>query len=129
DNYVNHIPFNHLATFLPMVNYDIKLLKVLLEKEGISINDELFNERLERTKNWLDTYGENYKIKLLSEKNNSYYETLSIEEKQWISELNKVLETDYTNTEELQSVLYKIAYDDNLDDQHNKKNQKRFFQI
>lgn len=129
DNYVNHIPFNYLATFLPMVNYDVKLLRALLEKEGIIINDELFNERLERAKNWLDTYGENYRIELLNEKNNSYYETLSAEEKNWINELNKVLERDYTNTEDLQSVLYKIPYNNDLDEQQNKKIQKRFFQI
>lgn len=129
DNYINHIPFNYLATFLPMVNYDEKLLRGLLEKEGIEIDEKLFSERLERAKNWLDTYGENYRIELLKIKNDSYYETLSDKEKEWVNKLNEILKEDYTSTEELQSVLYKIPYDNNLDETENKKIQKRFFQI
>ena len=64
EDYLDNPNFSYLATFLPIVNYDVNLLKILLGKENVDTESVLFNNRLERAKYWVNNYGEDYNVKL-----------------------------------------------------------------
>lgn len=129
EDYLNYPSFNYLATFLPMVSYDVDKLKVLLAKDGIDCESEYFYERLERAKYWVETYGVDYQIKLLEEKNLDYYNSLTNEEKSWIEKTIDIMDKDYQSSDDLQTDLYAVVKDGKLADNELKTVQKRYFQI
>ncbi len=129
ESYLNYPNFSYLATFLPIVNFDVDLLKKLLSKENIKVEGKEFEERLELAKYWVLNYGADYQINLLNEKNNSYYDTLNDKEKEWLNKTILLLDNEYQTTEELQTDLYSVVKDDILDKKELKQQQKRYFQI
>ena len=127
--YLNYPGFSNLATFLPMVNYDVDKLKKLLVKDGIDCESEYFCERLERAKYWVETYGVDYQVKLLDSKNIEYYESLTSEEKSWVEKTISIMEGEYASSDDLQTELYAVVKDGILADDVLKSAQKRYFQI
>ena len=127
--YLNNPNFSYLATFLPIVNYDINLLKKLLIKEGIDVESKQFNQRLERATNWVKEYGLDYQVKLLEERNNEFYNSLTTIEKEYLNKTKELLKKDYTSTDELQTALYDVVKDKIIEDKELKNLQKRYFQI
>ncbi len=129
EDYLKYPNFSYLATFLPIVNFDIDLLKDLLRKENIDGNTKEFAERLQRAKNWVVEYGFDYQVNLLPEKNESFYDSLSSLEKTWLQKTLILLEEDFQTTEELQTALYNVVKDGTLTEKELKQTQKRYFQI
>lgn len=129
EDYLKYPNFSYLATFLPIVNFDIELLKELLSKESIDVNTKEFAERLELAKNWVKEYGADYQVNLLNERNNEFYETLSDLEKDWLSKTIDLLNEEFKTTDELQTALYSVVKDGVLVDKELKQTQKRYFQI
>ena len=129
NNYLKNPNFSYLATFLPIVNFDINLLKELLVKENIDVNTEEFRQRLERAKNWVNDYGTKYQLNLLEDKNTIYYDTLSDLEKEWLRKTITLIDNEYETTDDLQTALYNVVKDGILVDKELKQVQKRFFQI
>lgn len=129
EEYLNNPNFSYLATFLPIVNFDIKLLKELLSKEEINVNTKEFNQRLELATNWVNNYGADYQVNLLNEKNNKFYESLSDLEKEWLANTILLLEENFKSTNDLQTALYDVVKDGILADKELKQAQKRYFQI
>ena len=129
EDYLKYPNFSYLATFLPIVNFDIELLKELLSKESIDVNTKEFAERLELAKNWVKEYGADYQVNLLNERNNEFYETLSDLEKEWLSKTIDLLNEEFKTTDELQTALYSVVKDGVLIDKELKQTQKRYFQI
>jgi lysyl-tRNA synthetase class 1 len=129
EDYLKYPNFSYLATFLPIVNFDIELLKELLSKESIDVNTKEFAERLELAKNWVKEYGADYQVNLLNERNNEFYETLSDLEKEWLSKTIDLLNEEFKTTDELQTALYSVVKDGVLVDKELKQTQKRYFQI
>lgn len=127
--YLNNPNFSYLATFLPIVNFDIKLLKELLSKEEINVNTKEFNQRLELATNWVNNYGADYQVNLLNEKNNKFYESLNDLEKEWLANTILLLEENFKSTNDLQTALYDVVKDGILADKELKQAQKRYFQI
>ena len=127
--YLNNPSFSYLATFLPIVNFDIDLLKELLSKENINVNTKEFRQRLELATNWVNNYGADYRVNLLTERNNEYYESLSSLEKEWLDNTKMLLNQSYSTTNDLQTALYAVVKDDTLVDKELKQEQKRYFQI
>ncbi len=127
--YLNNPSFSYLATFLPIVNFDIKLLKELLSKENIDVKTKEFRHRLELATNWVNNYGADYQINLLNKRNNEYYESLNDLEKKWLDDTKKLLNQSYNTTNDLQTALYAVVKDDTLVDKELKQVQKRYFQI
>ncbi len=128
-NYINYPNFSYLATFLPIVNFNEKLLSTLMTKEGIDTTTTYYSERLQRARYWVENYGKEYQVNLLTEKNENFYLTLSEEEKIWISKTIDLLERDFSSSEELQTEIYGVVKYLNLEPQELKKYQKRFFEI
>ena len=124
EDYLLNPNFSYMANFLPMVNYNVDALKDILRKEGIECEGTHFENRLEAAKNWVTTYGKDYEIKLVDEKNTEYYETLSDMEKEWVKKTINLLGHEYANSDELQTVLYAVIKDYCEEDKW-KENQKR----
>lgn len=129
EEYLNNPNFSYLATFLPIVNFDIDLLKELLSKENINVNTKEFNQRLELATNWVNNYGADYQVNLLNERNIEYYESLSNLEKEWLKNTILLLEENFKTTNDLQTALYDVVKDGILADKELKQAQKRYFQI
>ncbi len=129
EDYLNNPNFSYLATFLPIVNNDVDLLKELLSKENIDCDSWFFDKRLELAKYWVENYGEDYRIVLLEERNDEYYNTLDDLEKSWLDKTKDLLDQTYKTSDELQTALYAVVKDGVLADQELKKVQKRYFQI
>lgn len=128
ENYLNNPNFSYLATFLPIVNNDITLLKDLLHKENINTESDEFNSRLELAKYWVENYGTDYQVKLLEERNNEFYNTLNDTEKNWLLKTITLLDNSYNTTDELQTALYDVVKEDTLEE-NLKQAQKRYFNI
>ena len=129
ETYLNNPNFSYLATFLPIVNFDVNLLKELLNKENVNTNSEQFNERLKLATYWVDNYGIDYQVKLLQSRNIEYFNNLNNMEKDWLSKTIILLEHNYNTTDELQTALYDVVKDGILVDKELKEAQKRYFQI
>ncbi|MBR3161618.1 MAG: lysine--tRNA ligase [Bacilli bacterium] len=129
ENYLKYPNFSYLATFLPIVNFDIDLLKKLLVKASIDVDTKEFEERLELAKNWVKEYGSDYQVNLLEERNNTYYESLNDLEKEWLKKTILLLDEEYETTDDLQTALYGVVKDGILVDKELKQTQKRYFQI
>lgn len=129
EDYLKNPNFSYLATFLPIVNYDIDLLKELLQKEDINTDTLEFTERLNRATNWVNEYGSDYQVNLLEERNNEFYSTLNETERNWLERTKEIINNDYITTNELQTILYDVVKDGVLEDTELKKAQKRYFQI
>ena len=128
-DYLKNPNFSYLATFLPIVNFDKNLLKELLEKENIDTNTEQFNERLKLAEYWVNNYGVEYQVNLLSERNIDFYNNLTDIEKLWLRKTIEVLDNDFKTANELQTALYDVVKDEVLVDKELKQAQKNYFRI
>jgi len=129
-DYADNVSFNNLVSFLPMVKNDVELLRSLLEKDNQNISHSMFKSRLKRAISWLELYSENRRINILKEFNQQFFETLSLEERGWVTETHQVLlNNKFSTTSELQSSLYAIPKNHELSDKELKTRQKKYFNI
>ena len=129
EDYLNYPNFSYLATFLPIVNFNEEMLANLMKKENADPNSSFYKERLKRAKFWVENYGAEYQVNLLTEKNTEFYNTLSSEEKSWVKKTLSLLDRDYATSDDLQTALYEVVKYLNLEPQELKKTQKRYFEI
>ena len=128
-DYQEYPNFSYLATFLPIVNGDEKLLASILEKEGINTNTPKYAERLNRAKHWVENYGSEYQVNLLETDNTEFYASLNDTEKTWVATTLKIANQNYNSVDELQTALYAVVKTGNETEQELKTIQKRYFQI
>lgn len=126
-DYTDTTPFNYLATFMPMVNYNETLLKELMTKEGIDVNNANFESRKQKAMFWLENYGANYKINILENFNSDYYKSMDEISKKHISKVATLLEKSFDSATELQNELYSIAINEDDEPKEKKTKQKEFF--
>ena len=126
-DYLDTTPFNYIATFMQIVNFNEKLLKELMQKEGIDVNTANFEDRKQKAMYWLDNYAEEYKINILNNFNNDYYNSLSDDSKQHISKVVELLKNNWSSSTDLQNALYAVAVNEEDDDKTKKTKQKEFF--
>lgn len=129
ESYLNYPSFNLLATFLPIVSFNEKMLASLMKKENADTDSKFYKERLEKARFWVENYGKEYQINLLKEKNADFYSTLNDDEKLWIKKTLEIVDKEYSTTDELQTELYSVVKYLNLEPQELKKTQKRYFEI
>lgn len=127
--YLNNPSFNYMATFLPMVNYDIELLKELLRKENIDCESANFDSRLELTRHWVENYGTDHQVKLIDEPNEEIINSLNQMEKSWLEKTIQILNHNYSSSDDLQTDLYAVVKNDITDPDEIKIAQKRYFNI
>ena len=129
ESYLNYPNFSYLATFLPIVNFNQEMLAKLMEKENTDTTTDYYAERLERAKYWVENYGKEYQVNLLSEKNIEFYNTLSDEEKSWVKKTIELVNKDYATSDDLMTDLYSVVKYLDLEPQELKKTQKKYFEI
>ncbi len=128
-DYLQNPNFSYLVTFLPIVNNDVTSLKRLLSKANIDCDSNAFTKRLNLARHWLDNYGDQYRIELLPAKNMDYYNTLTLQEKEWLTKTKTLLTKEYDSEDDLQTALYSVVKDGIIVDKELKQRQKRYFQI
>lgn len=129
EDYLKNPNFTYLATFLPIVNFNEKMLADILAKEGIDTTTPQYKERLERAKFWVENYGTDYQVNVLNNKNIDFYNTLNDTEKSWIAKTVELLKSEYPTTTDLQNTLYAVVKSPELDESALKQVQKRYFEI
>lgn len=129
EDYLNYPNFSYMATFLPFVSFNTDLLANLMRKENIDTTTTYYAERLKRAKYWVENYGAEYQVNLLTEKNIEFYNSLTDEEKTWIAKTLDIVAKDYATSDELQTELYAVVKYLNLEPQELKKVQKRYFEM
>ncbi len=121
------VPFGVLASVAPIVDFKPEMVKEVMKKLGYDFTDDNL-ERLERVKNWIEIYQPQKMYKLLSEKNQAYYDNLSEEEKAVIKKLHDYIESkDSINDKEIQQYIYDTINDPNLSKKENMAKQMANF--
>ncbi len=115
-----------IASFAPIVNFDLDMLTELFHKIGQNFTKEQIKPRFEKITHWLKTYCPEQIVKLLENKNDAFFETMTAEEKDWIEKLAKAIEEKDMTAEEMQTLLYEIPKQNGEQD---KAKQKRFFEV
>lgn len=115
-----------IASFAPIVNFDLDMLTSLFHKIGQNFTKEQIRPRFERIKHWLETYCPEEIVRLIPEKNTEFVKTLNDEEKVWIQKLVEQMEQKDLSAEEMQTLLYDIP---KVNGEPDKAKQKRFFEI
>lgn len=127
-SYLNYPDFGCIANFLPIVSYNVEVLKKLLKKENIDCESIYFQHRLLRAISWLEKYSDT-RINVLDEFNYEYYDSLTDEEKNWIKKTINILKNNYETTQELQVALYSVVKDEIDSPKELRNKQRRYFQI
>ena len=115
-----------IASFAPIVNFDLDMLTDLFHKIGQNFTKEQIRPRFERIKHWLETYCPEEIVRLIPEKNAEFIKTMNDEEKLWVKKLTDEMEKKDLSAEEMQTLLYDIP---KVNGEPDKTRQKRFFEI
>lgn len=115
-----------IASFAPIVNFDLDMLVNLFHKIGQNWTKEQILPRFERITHWLKTYCPEQIVNLLENQNVEFFKTLNDEEKSWIKALASAIEQKDLTAEEMQTLLYDIP---KVNGEQDKAKQKRFFEI
>ncbi len=115
-----------IASFAPIVNFDIDLLVEVMNKCGEKVTVDRVRDRFERIKYWMEHYCPEQIVHLLFSPNTQYWATMSDEEKAWIRRLSSEMQSRDMSLEEMQALLYDIP---KIDGEENKQRQKRFFEV
>lgn len=129
EDYLKYPNFSYLATFLPIVNFNLDFLATLMQKENADPSSTYYKERLERAIYWVKNYGAEYQVNLLESKNVEYYNSLTEEEKSWVEKTIELLNKEYSTSDDLQTELYSVIKYLNLEPDALKKMQKHYFEI
>ncbi len=115
-----------IASFAPIVNFDLDMLVDLLNKCGENVTKQQIADRFECIRFWMQNYCPDEIVRLLPQKNDAFVATMNDEEKGWVRTLLNSIKTNDLNTTEMQTLLYDIP---KLNGEQNKQRQKRFFEI
>ena len=115
-----------IASFAPIVNFDIDMLAELLNKCGEKVTVEQIRDRFECIKFWMQNYSQESIARLLDKPNTEFVATMNDEEKEWVRTLVRTMKQQTLDTEQMQTLLYDIP---KLNGEQNKQRQKRFFEI
>ncbi|MGA4721041.1 lysine--tRNA ligase [Fictibacillus nanhaiensis] len=120
--------FSHVASILPLVNFEVSLVRVVLGRTGEEYTLEEVRKVCERVEYWLRNWCPDKVLCVNEEKNEKYYDLLTDTEKDWIEGFVSVLQYEANLTdEELMRRVYDICHVD--DPKMKRNNQKRLFSI
>lgn len=123
----NNIPnFNQVAGVLPLLNFDVDILKGVLNEisEEYDLNDII--KISDRVEHWIKNWYPEKIISLNNVKDREYYETLNEIQRKWLEELCVIVanSTDLSS-DELMKKVYAICHND--DKKTMRANQKFLF--
>ncbi len=120
------IDASNIASFAPIVNFDLELLTQLFNKLGQPVTVEEVRPRFEKIEHWLKHYCPEQILNLRSSPNTEFAKSISDEERQWVAKVRSQLAAGELSPEDMQTFLYDITKVDGVPD---KARQKRFFEI
>lgn len=124
---IKPLPFRQAVALGQIVQWNTEKVLKLMEAMRMEFDVDSVPRRLEKAKNWLETYNPGEAISILENVNKEYIESMDDAGKEQIRELKKVLESGMTEIDELQHAVYSIPKDESLNDDENKKRQLSFF--
>ena len=121
------VPFGVLASIAPIVDFKPEAVEKLLKRIGVDYATE-DNERLERVKYWITVHQPNKMYKLLKERNDEYFATISDEHKTAVKALHDYLErSGDVKEKDVQEFIYSVINDASLTKKENMVRQQGFF--
>ncbi|MDM5317396.1 lysine--tRNA ligase [Fictibacillus sp. b24] len=120
--------FSHVASILPLVNFEASLVRDVLRRTGEEYTLEEVKEVCVRAEYWLRNWCPERVLHVNEEKNSEYFGSLTDTEKGWLEGFVNVLQDEAgLPDDELMRKIYDVCH---VDDQKMKKNnQKRLFSI
>lgn len=126
---IHPVPFRQLTSFSGIAQGNHQALELIFARIGTPCRQELFEERLQKAENWLELYAPDQRTVLLSKRNYNYYQALTPDEKQWVSELYSWLKASKFGVEEATEKVYAIPKKLGMTGKDLIQAQRRFFQI
>jgi len=118
--------FGQTAGVLPLINFDMEILRDILGKMGEEYSLEDISKISSRAEYWIKNCCPEKMIDLNSEKDWGYYQTLENNIKSWLRKLCDVIrDSESLNSEQLMKKIYDVCHDD--DQRIKKNNQKVLF--
>ncbi|MFB7141375.1 lysine--tRNA ligase [Gottfriedia sp. NPDC056225] len=116
--------FNHIASILPLVNYNVDLLQNIFENNGETYPVEKIHKISQLAEYWIKKYYPQKHIIVNQQQATEYYHSLTKQQQNWLTVLcDQILQNESTET--LMKELYSICYHE--DKKIMKTNQKYFF--
>ncbi|MED1865251.1 lysine--tRNA ligase [Fictibacillus nanhaiensis] len=124
---IRRVPkFSHVASILPLVNFDTSLVREVLERTGEAYTLKEVAGVCERAEYWLKNWCSEKVLKVNKDKDLHFYGLLDDIEKKWIEDFVRLLMSEIDiQDEELMRSVYDICHVD--DSKLKKSNQKRLF--
>jgi lysyl-tRNA synthetase class 1 len=110
-----------------LAGFNKDLTKKMLSQAGVDAVNH-FGERFERVKYWLENYCPDKIYKPLAEFNESFYSTLTAEQKGALKRLQEFLAASRTE-KAIQDFLYALINDQNASKKENQARQQTYFKI
>ncbi|XEC97449.1 lysine--tRNA ligase [Paenibacillus tarimensis] len=118
--------FNQVASILPLVNFDTKLVQDILCRNGEDYSVEQVEQIAKRAEHWIKYWYPQKLITVNQSKDIDFYGTLSLSERKWIKDFCNLIRND-NNEEHLMGKIYAICHDE--DKKIMKNNQRKLFRI
>ncbi len=125
----NVVPkFNQVAGVLPLVNFDVQILREVFNKIGEEYCMDDIRKICDRVEYWIKNWYPQKMLHLNNEKNSEYYETLNEVQRRWLCNLCDIIKNGSDlSSDQLLKEIYDICHDD--DKKIKRNNQKTLFGI
>ncbi|WP_151734031.1 lysine--tRNA ligase [Paenibacillus tengchongensis] len=117
--------FNQTAALLPLVNFDLKLTRELLERSGEHYSDAAFQAVVRRAGHWLQNWVPHKLVAVNGQPDRERYAQLTAEVQGWVQAFCRLLRAEPLPEAELMAAVYDICRV--ADPKISKQNHKQFF--
>jgi lysyl-tRNA synthetase class 1 len=127
---IKPVPMNLITQFGPIVDFNLDMLAVVLDKVDLAFEKDALAERLPLAEYWVEVCSPDKKYSLRTTRNWDAYEAFDEDEKQDVSTLYEFLSKGGYTLDELSTKLYdiiKVHVDETADQKVLKKKQAQFF--
>lgn len=121
--------FRQLTGWAQVVNWDLDKLMELFEAQGLDFERESVQIRLEKARNWMETYNADELLVLRDDVNAYYVSAMDDLRKGWVSEMKEFLSdagADLTIAD-VNEFMYSVPKEESLEMDENKVRQRQFF--
>ncbi len=128
-NTISKVPFGVLSSVATIVDFNPSAVREILKKVGVEFTEQ-DESRLKRVKDWITVHQPSKLYKLLTSKNQEFYDGLECEEKDAIKKLHDYIsQNEVINEKDIQQYLYTVINVETLTKKENMARQQRFFKV
>lgn len=130
NSFKNPIPFRQIVGFGQIVQWNKEKLLTILKELELDYDIQSIDDRLPRAKAWLETYNRDELVELRENINTDFVKTISEKDKENIQKLREGLSAnEKMSVKELETFVYDIPKDKNLNEKENAVLQRDFFRV